>query len=101
MRLFGVIVGAIVVLSAFPVWGQDAAASAWALEAKGEGGQARDQLRKAAEQNPPNIGAIRAYAEFLGTHRDPAAREVYARLETALTRANAPKEQIAACARRE
>ncbi len=84
-----------------PVWGQDAATSAWALEAKGDGAQARDLLRKAAEQNPPSVTALRAYAEFLGTHRDPAAREAYARLETALTRANAPQDQITACARRE
>jgi hypothetical protein len=85
---------------------QNPGVNAWQLEAKGEGSQAHEQLRKAAEASPRNATALRAYAEFLDQHRDPAAREVYARLERVLSSVNAPRskadnEEIAACARRE
>jgi hypothetical protein len=79
---------------------QDLSAEAWQLETKGEALQARERLQKAAESsNSP--AALRAYAEFLDRHRDPAARDVYAKLDAALARANAPREQRAAVARRE
>ncbi|HTM49510.1 MAG TPA: hypothetical protein VL285_12540, partial [Bryobacteraceae bacterium] len=43
---------------------------------------------------------MRAYAEFLDRHHDPAAREAYSRLAQALQRTSAPAEQRAAVARR-
>ncbi len=64
---------------------QNPGADAWQLEARGEGGQAREQLQKASDAAPGNAAALRAYAEFLDQHRDPAAREVYTRLERVLT----------------
>jgi len=67
---------------------QNPSAEAWRLEVKGEGAQAREQLQKAAEASPANAAALRAYAEFLDRHRDPAAREAYAHLFDALTRGN-------------
>src|SRR5947209_11349738 len=63
---------------------QDLAAEAWQLESKGEALQARDRLQKAVEAAPNNAAALRAYAEFLDRHRDPAAREAYTRLDQAL-----------------
>jgi hypothetical protein len=98
MRLCGVffLVGAW-----FGVNAQDLGGEAWRLETQGEALQARDNLQKAVGASPNDPAALRAYAEFLDRHRDPAAREVYARLEQALTRTNAPREQRAAVARRE
>jgi tetratricopeptide (TPR) repeat protein len=83
-----------------PMVAQDLAAEAWRLEDQGNADQARERLRRAAEQAPGDAAAQRAYAEFLDRHRDPAAREAYARLEQALERANAPREQRAYAARR-
>ena len=79
---------------------QDSGGEAWQLEIKGEALQARARLQKAAE-SANDVGALRAYAEFLDRHRDPAAREVYSKLDQALARSNAPREQRAAVARRE
>jgi len=79
---------------------QDLGGEAWQLESKGEALQARERLQKAAGNSPNNAAALRAYAEFLDRHRDPAAREVYAKLDQLLARSNAPKEQRAAVARR-
>jgi len=80
---------------------QDPAAEAWQLEMKGDAAEARANLQKAAEAAPNDAAALRAYAEFLDRHRDPAAREVYGKLDAALARANGPREQRAAVARRE
>src|SRR5579872_5911655 len=80
---------------------QDLSGEAWQLEIKGEALQARERLQRAAESSPNNADALRAYAEFLDRHRDPAAREAYGKLDQALARANAPREQRAAVARRE
>src|SRR5438128_1228784 len=60
---------------------QDLAAEAWQLESKGEALQARDRLQKAVAAAPNDAGALRAYAEFLDRHRDPAAREAYEKLD--------------------
>ena len=97
MRLFWVICG----LSALAASAQTGSTEAWQLEAKGDGGQAREHLQKAAEAASANPSAIRAYAQFLDQHRDPAARQAYARLERALIDSKAAKDQLAACARRE
>ncbi|MBZ5600709.1 MAG: hypothetical protein LAO79_00205 [Acidobacteriia bacterium] len=99
MRLSGVCCSLCVTVLSLA--GQDLSSEAWQLEFKGEALQARERLQKAVESSPNNAGALRAYAEFLDRHRDPAAREVYARLAQALIRSNAPREQRAAVARRE
>src|SRR5215475_2431507 len=99
MRLFWVC--SIVGVAGFGVSGQDLGGAAWQLESKGEAVQARDSLQKAAEAAPNDASALRAYAEFLDRHRDPAAREVYSKLAETLKRANAPQAQLAAVARRE
>src|SRR5579871_5664179 len=100
MRLSGVIAALCVTAMGAAAQNQrDLSGPAWALEMKGEALQARERLQKAADSGQPD--ALRAYAEFLDRHRDPSAREVYAKLDQALTRSNAPREQRAAVARRE
>ena len=80
---------------------RDLAAETWQLEVKGQGQEAQARLQRAVEAAPNNAEALRAYADFLGRHRDPAARGIYARLDAALARSNAPQEERAALARRE
>jgi hypothetical protein len=99
MRLFWVC--SMLGVAGFAGNAQDLGGVAWQLESNGEGVQARDRLQKAAEAAPGDAAALRAYAEFLDRHRDGSAREVYARLNQALKRANAPQAQVAAIARRE
>jgi hypothetical protein len=83
-------VALILFLSGTFVPAQDFAGETWQLESKGEAAQARERLQKAVEASPRDPSALRAYAEFLDRHRDPAARALYARLEQALAR-NAPE----------
>src|SRR5260370_4096150 len=99
MRLYAV-VGTLAV-TVVGIAAQDLGSETWQLENKGEGLQARERLQKTLEAAPNDAGALRAYAEFLDRHRDPSAREVYAKLAQALARANAPQEQRAGVARRE
>jgi hypothetical protein len=80
---------------------QDLSSEAWQLEMKGDATEARARLERAVQSAPQSTTALRAYAEFLDRHRDPAARDIYARLETALSRNNAPPAERAAVARRE
>ena len=81
---------AIIFLSAgISILAQDFAGEIWQLESKGDALQARARLQKAAEASPRDLTAVRAYAEFLDRHRDPAARVVYAALDKALPR-NSP-----------
>src|SRR4029077_6745339 len=80
--------------------GQDLATQAWRLESGGEGEQALTGLRQAAAATPNDPAALRAYAEFLERHHDPAAREIYARLGQVLQRTSAPADQRAAIAQR-
>jgi hypothetical protein len=97
MRLSWILVtlGTVVGVSA-----QDLTGEAWQLESRGEGQQARERLQKAAEAAPNNAPALRAYAEFLDRHRDPAARAAYARLDQALARNNASPNDRALVNRR-
>src|SRR5215471_1830182 len=82
-------------------WAQtDIARQAAQLEAKGEGTQAIELLRQAAQRTPANAPAIRAYAEFLDRHRDPGARAAYERLATALQQSGAPQNERASVALR-
>ncbi len=59
---------------------QELSAQAWELETKGEAGQARQLLQKAAESRPNDAVAVLAYAEFLDRHRDPDTRMEYRKL---------------------
>jgi hypothetical protein len=88
------------VFSAAWATGQDPAADAWRLESGGDGDQAFRNLRQAALAAPNDAVSLRAYAEFLDRHRDPATREVYTRLGQALERSGAPAAQRAAVAER-
>ncbi|MBZ5631776.1 MAG: hypothetical protein LAO55_01495 [Acidobacteriia bacterium] len=90
------------VLVASAAWasGQDLAAEAWRLESSGDAEQALRRLQQAATGAPNDPSTLRAYAEFLAAHRDPAAREAYARLGQLLQRTNAPAAQRAAVAER-
>lgn len=98
MRLYGVL--GTLCLSVLGIAGQDLAGEAWQLENRGEALQARERLQKAVEGAPSDAASLRAYAEFLDRHRDPEARDIYARLARTLTTSNAPQEQRAAVARR-
>ncbi|HEV8415448.1 MAG TPA: hypothetical protein VGQ49_17805 [Bryobacteraceae bacterium] len=86
------------VFSAAWATGQDAATQAWRLESGGDGEQALAGLRQAAAATPNDPATLRAYAEFLERHHDPAAREAYSRLSQLLQRTNASAEQRAAVA---
>ena len=87
MRLFWVC--SIVGVTVASIAGQDLSGVAWDLEIKGEAAQAHERLQKAAQSG--DVAAIRSYAEFLDRHRDPAAREAYAKLADALKSAGAPQ----------
>src|SRR6202521_3149915 len=80
--------------------GQDLAAEAWRLESSGDAEQALRRLRQAATAAPNDPAPLFAYAQFLESHRDPAAREAYASLSQLLQRTNAPAGQRAAVAQR-
>ncbi len=106
MRLVGVLgslgvvrIGVIGLAFMAALHAQDLGAEAWQLESKGEAAQAREHLQRAADASPNDARTLRAYAEFLNRHRDPGAREVYARLATALEKANAPQTERAAALR--
>src|ERR1700682_2234756 len=73
---------------------------AWKLEAKGDAGEAREQLRKSAEAAPNDPLALEAHAAFLGQHRDPAARDAYEKLWRLLGRNGANAGERARVARR-
>ncbi|HTS77948.1 MAG TPA: hypothetical protein VMG40_17175 [Bryobacteraceae bacterium] len=79
---------------------QEPGSDAWRLEMQAEAGQAREQLARAAAANPDDASAVRAYAEFLDRHRDPAARAEYAKLSQILNRSGAPQPERAAVERR-
>lgn len=79
---------------------QNLLADAWKLEAKGDAAEAREQLQKAADSSPNDPLALEAYAEFLGQHRDPAARGAYEKLWQLLIRNGANAAERARSARR-
>lgn len=94
MRLSRVVV--IICLAGMGISAQDFAGETWQLESKGDAIEARGRLQKAAEASPRDPAALRAYAEFLDRHRDPAARAVYVRLDDVLPRdANHKSERTA------
>jgi hypothetical protein len=79
---------------------QDLNGEIWRLEAKGDGGVARDQLRRAVAARPNDPLTLEAYAEFLDRHRDPEAHEVYQQLNDLLARNRASNAERARIARR-
>lgn len=91
---------AALVFSAAWATGQGLAAEAWRLENGGDAEQAQRRLQEAARSAPNDAAALRAYAEFLDEHRDPAAREAYTQLSQVLGRSGAPAEQRAEVAQR-
>ncbi len=91
---------AALIFSAAWATGQGLTAKAWRLENSGAAEQALRDLREAATKAPNDPVALRAYAEFLDEHRDPAAREAYTRLSQVLERTGAPAGQRAAVAQR-
>jgi hypothetical protein len=99
MRLFGVL--CTVCVTILGTSAQDLGSEAWQLETKGEAVEAQARLRKAVEAAPNDASALRAYAEFLDRHRDPAARGIYAKLSQSLERSSASRELRASVARRE
>src|SRR6185436_20891478 len=106
MQLFGVLgslgvarLGVFGLTLAAGLHAQDLGAEAWQLESKGEAAQARERLQRAADAAPIDARTLRVYAEFLNRHRDPAAREVYAKLSAALEKSNAPQAERAAALR--
>ena len=59
----------------------DFTAHAWQMESKGDAGEARDYLQRAAQTG--GVDARLAYAQFLDRHRDPEAREEYEKVWSA------------------
>ncbi len=54
------------------------------MEVAGDTVGARNALAHAVETNPRSVPALTAYAEFLDRYGDPAAREAYEKLLTAM-----------------
>ncbi|MDP8991282.1 MAG: hypothetical protein M3N41_14525 [Acidobacteriota bacterium] len=79
---------------------QNLTGDAWKLEAKGDAAEAREQLHKAAEASTNDPLALEDYADFLGQHRDPAARDAYEKLWQLLNRNGASAAERAQAARR-
>jgi hypothetical protein len=79
---------------------QNLTGDAWKLEARGDAAEARGQLQKAADAAPNDPLALEAYAEFLGQHRDPAARAAYEKLSQLLNRNGANAAERTQAARR-
>lgn len=103
MRLYRIFVTCVLAAMEFGVHHLDAqnlTGDAWKLEAKGDAAEAREQLQKAADASPNDPLALEAYAEFLGQHRDPAARGAYEKLWQLLSRNGASAAERAKTARR-
>ena len=103
MRLFRIFATCSVVAMGFgaqKVAAQNLTGEAWKLEAKGDAAEARDQLQRTAAAAPNDPLALEAYAEFLGHHRDPAAREAYEKVWQLLSRNGASASERARVARR-
>ncbi len=88
------------ILAATVLAAQDAGAEARRLESRGDADQALRNLKQAAAAAPNDPAALLAYAQFLESHRDPAARQAYSQLSQLLQRANAPAGQRTTVAHR-
>src|SRR6516164_9393667 len=69
------------------------------LESSGDTLSARAALSRAAQNNPKDIAAWTAYAEFLDRYGDPTARDAYGKLLAALN-SSGDKARASAVARR-
>jgi len=69
------------------------------MEASGDTMGVRTALARAVEANPRGVPALTAYAEFLDRYGDPAAREAYEKLLTAM-RSSGDNARAAIIARR-
>src|SRR3954469_17624885 len=69
------------------------------LESSGDTLGARTALARAAEASPSNVAALTRYAEFLERYGDPAARDAYNKLLTALQNSG-DKQRAGVVARR-
>src|SRR4051812_15329515 len=83
MQAFRVFVTIILTFSCSSLRGQSSL-DIQKLESSGDTLAARTALARAAEANPSNIAALTQYAEFMERYGDPAAREAYTKLLTAL-----------------
>ncbi len=75
---------------------QDAIRSAEDLERRGDALGARTLLQQTARSSSDDGAAVLAYAEFLGAHHDPDARQEYAKALAALAPERAEDRQRAA-----
>src|SRR5664279_5265637 len=75
----------VIMASAFsPMRGEQSLDSIQKMEASGDTMGARAALARATQTNPHSVSMWTAYAEFLDRYGDPAAREAYGSLLTAL-----------------
>src|ERR1035437_3096476 len=74
----------IVASASSPILGAQSLDSIQKMEASGDSTGARAALARAAQATPNSVAAWTAYAEFLDRYGDPAAREAYGNLLTAL-----------------
>ena len=81
------------------LFGQDLATQARQMELKGDGLGARAMLEAAVKRSPDDAVGLNAYAQFLDHRGDPAAREAYEKLLTAVKRGSNSAE-AASIARR-
>jgi len=90
----------ILTLSVIPLLhGQDNPQLIQKMELAGETGKVRAALARAAQNSPNSIPALTQYAEFLDRYGDPAARDAYVKLLSALE-SSGDKQHTAAVARR-
>ncbi len=66
---------------------------AWELEAKGDAAGARNLLHREAQSSSATPDSLKAYAEFLDRHHDPATRDAY---EKVLAASSGPDKLAAA-----
>lgn len=87
MKSFGIVLLGLISLN-LGVRAQDLSVRAWQMERNGDAAGAGELLQKAAQSSGATVSVIRAYAEFLDRHHDPAARESYEKLLNATTLEN-------------
>ncbi|HWB85457.1 MAG TPA: hypothetical protein VG675_15040 [Bryobacteraceae bacterium] len=98
MKAFSIL-AALIALIAPALSGDQNLDTARRLETSGDLMGARNTLATAARDNPHDITALANYAEFLDAYGDPACREAYNKLLTAL-RASGDQARAAVVARR-
>ena len=84
MRRPAVFLSLLLTLGLAASFGQQNSDSIHKMEASGDTLGARTALARAVEASPNSVSALTAYAEFLQRYGDPASRQVYEKLLTAL-----------------